>query len=107
MQFEGGYLTHTCGHRVTWIVGAEVWNVPSEFVFEYALKPFGYFPCPWCGGETGTVKIPASETIAVYKNMPSVVSFLAAFKGWSQTHPALAAIHIPNPPPPDVEMDVN
>lgn len=45
------HVKHSCGHDAYW--ESQEW---AAFV--------GFYPCPWCGGQSGKVKIPRG-TIAV------------------------------------------
>jgi hypothetical protein len=39
------YLRHTCGHEVTWLVRVGL-----------VIAELARWPCPWCGGATGTIR---------------------------------------------------
>ena len=59
-------VPHSCGHVVDWTASGAA-NTWRPFVQAMAA-----YPCPWCGGETAAVRVPANVAYAEFHGVPGL-----------------------------------
>jgi hypothetical protein len=63
---------HPCGHYCEWSVPTPLFKLLKTDLYIYArmfTEGFSMYPCPWCGGETGSYIVPDNIQYGRIKNI--------------------------------------